>query len=119
MQRDMSLIRSLLLFIEKQEEEFQSFVIIIPNYDSGQISYHVHLMVQAGLVEAIDISTKDNVNAYYISGITWAGHDFLDAIRKPRVWQKVLDKATSAGVSLTVDVAKELAISIIKQSVGI
>ena len=115
MKRDMSLIRSILLFLEGQEEMIWSSSIIIPDYDGEQILYHIRLMQQAGLIEAEIMTAKE----FNVRRITWAGHDLLDAIRKPRVWQKVLDKTASAGVSLTVDVAKELAVSIIKQSIGI
>lgn len=69
------------------------------------VDYHVHLMSQAGLITAIDTTALDSASPGAIPlGITWAGHDFLDAAKDDTLWNKA--KATvikpAAGVAFDV-----------------
>lgn len=93
--------------------------ISLPGYDSEQIAYHLTLMIEAGLIDVGDKINNTGIPIYLIKSLTWEGHDLLDAIRKPRVWHKVLDKAKEAGISLTFSIMKDLASKIIKESLGL
>jgi hypothetical protein len=33
----------------------------------------------------------------HVSGLTWEGHDFLDAVRDPEVWKRTMDGAGKMG----------------------
>lgn len=58
MKRDMDLVRLILLEIEKSTEDPRSEIRLqIPNYTFEQISYHVMILHEAGLIEADDLST--------------------------------------------------------------
>ena len=50
----------------------------INGHSEEEIGYHVYLMMQAGLVEGVDVGSPDDPSprAVVIS-ITWAGHGFL------------------------------------------
>lgn len=87
MTRDMDLVREILLWATNPQNpgygnpEF-------PQYTPEQIGYHVHIMSQAGLVEAIDMSSSDNHSrrSALLLSVTWAGHDFVDAARNNSLW---------------------------------
>lgn len=119
MKRDLDLIRLLLLEIEKQDEAFSSERLGVPGYDSKQIAYHVRLLKDAEFIEASgDKHLPDGSNTYTIWAITFSGHDYLDAVRQSKVWQRVKDTAKQAGVSLTVALAKEAAVKLAAQLIG-
>jgi hypothetical protein len=120
MKRDLDLIRLLLLEIEKREEAFSSEDLTVNGYDSKQISYHIGLLRDA---KFLDVSSEKQLpngfKTYTIWAITFSGHDYLDAVRQSKIWQLVKDTAKQAGASLTVELAKGLAVQIASQLLGL
>ena len=45
--------------------------------------------------------------------LTWAGHDYLDAVRDPKIWHKTKEATDKVG-SWTFEIVKELAKGYIK-----
>jgi hypothetical protein len=77
MKRDMDLVRSILLAIEKADTPLNE--LDIPGYDDDDvIVYHVGIMTQAGLIQEAEIDFRDSHTGVVL---TWAGHEFLDAAR--------------------------------------
>ena len=56
MERDANLIRSILLEIEKWSTFDTFFDVSVEGYTPHQIHYHVVLLHEAGLIEAMDMS---------------------------------------------------------------
>lgn len=56
----MDLIRQLLLLIEDQGNDMNSWIkdIIVEGHTEDQISHHVWLLSDGGFIEAIDLSTQ-------------------------------------------------------------
>ena len=108
MKRDMDLIRDLLMQIEDGLEAFD-----YDEYDgdSDELDYHLQLMSDAGLAEFDFL-----MSAALVRKITWRGHDFLDSIRDPEIWQKTKDGASAAG-GFTVELLGELAKGLIKTKI--
>jgi Hypothetical protein (DUF2513) len=50
------------------------------------------------------------------SGLTWAGHDYLDAVRDPEIWKKVRQTTDAAG-GFTLELVKDLAKGFIKTQI--
>jgi uncharacterized protein DUF2513 len=48
--------------------------------------------------------------------LTWAGHDFADAVRDPDIWRKTKHSADKIG-SITFDLVKDLAKGFIKTKI--
>ena len=126
MQRDMDLIRQLLLGIEQSlPGNHHSFA--ADGFDDAEIWYNVHLLVEAQFIRGVTVRWgADGTGPFVYQGgllaLTWDGHDFLDAIRDDDVWQKTKKKVQADGLnmqSLTVDVVKTLCVSAIKQMVGL
>jgi purine nucleoside phosphorylase len=116
MKRDMELIRTLLLRSEGDE----AAVRIADTYSVEERAYHVQLMVDAGFVEAIVHRNADGAPIGAItSRLTWAGHDFLDAMRDDTIWKKAKEHVLKPGASWTFDLLKEWLKVQAKEKLGI
>jgi hypothetical protein len=118
MKRDMDLIREILLLAESDGDHKTT-----NDYTEEQIAYHVQLLIDAGLIEGKVISQNRDgrqiPSGYFITRLTMAGHDFLDASRENKVWEKAKGTFKEKGVGWTVDVLKAVCIQIIKSHVGL
>ena len=107
----MSLIRLLLLRSEGDEEAEKA----CEGFTAEERAYHVQLLIDAGLVEGMAIrGANGEFTGAAVSRLTWAGHDFLDAARDKKTWNKFLEMLKEKSLSLTFDLTlawlkKELA----------
>src|SRR4051812_28897908 len=93
MKRDMDLVRSILIELEKRESDWASTNPTIDGRTEGDVSHHVFLMMQAGLVFGDDITHMESQNREALaSGVTWQGHEFLDLVRSDTRWNKIKAK---------------------------
>lgn len=119
MKRDMDLIRELLLKLEALPVPTAGMVVVdaakvgVEGYTAAQIDYHLSLLEQARFIHAggldIGMSGPGFGPGVGFCSLTWAGHDFLDAMRSPDVWDRTRRAATAAGgftVDLHVSAAK-------------
>lgn len=75
-----------------------------------EISYHIELLFDAGLISANMHRPSDGgAPSFHVSRLTWDGHEFLDAIRSDTVWQKTKKSFVSGGISMTFDLVKSVA----------
>lgn len=110
MQRDLDLIRSILLKIESNDRDQSDEWFSLEGEDESAVSYNLELLVEAGFVEAlrnIDLGTP--FPHFVRTRLTWTGHEYLDQVRDPKIWRKT--KAASSklgGVALPMiaDIAK-------------
>jgi hypothetical protein len=90
---------------------------------AAEISYHMELLIEAGLIEGqMTKYIEQEIPAFFVSRLTWSGHEFLDAIRSNTVWEKTKKTIVSKGLALTFDlvksVATDVASSLIKSATG-
>ena len=83
------------------------------------ISLHIELLIDDGFIETSEPIYCGPISDYWIYRLTSSGYDYLDAIRNPSIWQSTLNKIESVGGSVTLDVVKSIAVSIIKSHLGI
>ena len=112
MKRDMSLVRELLLEIEKGHMGMVDGL----DYPNEKIVYHVKIMNDFGLIEAEvhDVSTLASMGRVEyalgtIAGLTWEGYDFLDDIRDETVWKKTLTQIKKTTGTASLEMVKEVA----------
>lgn len=118
MKRDMDLCRKILLAIEG--DRFGAFH---KENDHSMVSYHTWLLIDAGLVEGKAINFSSKTGKYPTGavpeGLTWAGHDFLDAARNDTHWNRAKDVVIGATGGLSIEllkvVLKELALESLKK----
>lgn len=70
-----------------------------------EIGYHLSLLEQAGFIEAGGADTLGMRlgNGIAFRGLSWAGHDFLESVRRPEVWDWTKTAAAKVG-GYTVDI---------------
>lgn len=108
MKRDMDLVRNLLLAIEDAAGTELRHQPSIPSFTEEQVTYHLDLMKDAGLIDATVVSSKTDLCFIGIS-MTWAGHESLDKVRDLEIWSKAKDGAKKVGswsIGLLADLAK-------------
>jgi hypothetical protein len=117
MTRDLGLIRELLLKLEPLSGS-HVWQHILPNdpriqlegHSPDEIEYHLQLLMEQGFVEQPLSGAMEGI---MFKRLTWAGHDYLDAVRDPKVWRKTKEATDKVG-SWTFEIVKGLAKSIIK-----
>jgi hypothetical protein len=118
MQRDMDLIRDLLILMEDDQrldgtQWLEVKQADFPSQPLENVAYHVRLLVEAGFV-------RGNIGGDMpaVSRLTWEGHEFLDNIKDVGVWEKTKERLQGIpGVALTVVAA--LAEAEIKKRLGL
>src|SRR3984893_16550321 len=121
MQRDMDLIRELLLKLEALPMPHGGVVnitpdaeeIAVPGYDFDQIDYHLTQILKSGFVDEGGSSPLIGIGFHCL---TPAGHDFLDSVRDPKTWAKTKKAAAGAG-GFTIDLLKDLAKGLVKKQI--
>lgn len=122
MKRDMDLIRTILLEIEKAEDrEIPINSVSIGDFDRKTIRYHIDLLEDSGLAKVIKhtIQLGRTKQPTFINlRLSWEGHEFLDAARDDNVWAKakvVLVKMSG----LPFEVLQALLIDYVKDKAGL
>lgn len=67
-----------------------------------EVSYHIMLLHQAGLIEAIDLSTFDGV-CWRPKYLTYAGNEFLAAAESDTVWNKAKSIVSISTKTITLE----------------
>jgi hypothetical protein len=120
LKRDMDLIRELLLRLEAWPLGLGDVITIspeeiaVPGYDVAQIEHHLCLIRERGLIDEPDRARP--ILGIAFSGLTWAGHDFLDSVRDPEVWAKTKKSAETAK-GFTFDLLRDLAKGLLKKQI--
>ena len=71
-------------------------------YTEEQVAYHQHLMLEAGLARGIDVSDISSIGPVaQLTGLTWHGHEFVEAARADTIWRKTLQFLRDKGGPLT------------------
>jgi hypothetical protein len=117
MKRDMDLVRAVLMEIEKAPFDGGSLDISVPGHSSEEISYHILLMHEARLIEAVDLSSLDGV-CWKPKRLTYEGHEFLDAARNDTFWKKAKDKVTTSTGTLTLEGLKIALSALMKHAIA-
>jgi len=105
MKRDMELIRKILVAIEDHPKAQGSIPLHFDDYSDYDVSYHVKLLADHGLIEASDCSTMRDF-CWQAKRLSWDGHDFIDAIRDDSRWKSAKRWVLDAGKTLTIETLK-------------
>lgn len=108
MKRDMDLVRDILLAGESWHDAVIP-VFPVSGHDNQTIEAHVKLLVDYGALEAV----KAHGGGHMGWRITWAGHEFLDEVRDPEIWNKTKEGAEKVG-SWSIKLLGELAAGFVR-----
>lgn len=118
MKRDMDLIREQLLGVERLDAGTDEGV----SLDAGKwppavFQGHLRLLKEGALIDAHEVPDDEEDFKHYLPvRLTWAGHDFLDAIRDPEVWTKTKQGAEAVR-SWSLETLKEIGKGLIKKQI--
>jgi hypothetical protein len=125
MQRDMNLVREVLLRVEALDIPPAAKLPIngwdqalqVEGYSPEDIDRHLRLLVDGGY-----LTGKAAMDGVITAGLSWKGCEFLDSIRNPEVWRRTETAASKVGgvaLSVLADMAKAIATSLIKEKLGL
>lgn len=110
----MDLCREILRQVEASPDT-ASVPVKVEGRSAEELSYHVKLLAEAGLIEAASAEEefveekpsggirKKIQPVYSPVSLTWQGHEFLDASRDDTVWKKAKERLAGTAGALTFD----------------
>lgn len=113
MRRDMDLVRNILFEIEKSPYTGRWADIKIEDRSPGEVSYHVMLLHQAGLIDATDITSLDGP-AWKAKNLTWQGHEFLDTCRNEGLWKDAKEVMLEKSEGISFELLKQVLIELLR-----
>lgn len=125
MKRNDDLIRDLMLMIEDAPagQPVSGKALAQQNFSDAEVVEHLQLLEEAGL---IDLEVRrylgdrgpqlGNVEA---KRLTWAGHEFIGAIRSDTIWEQTKERTAKVGGSVSLKVLGEVAGSVAKGMLGL
>lgn len=120
MKLDWQLIRKILLAVEAQESPDES---IGPDDVDGWapevVSYHVWMLIGAGLVQGRCRTALGDQERCYAERLTFHGHEFLETIRRPAMWNEIVKTARDRGLELSFSVVQAVATMVVKKTLGL
>ena len=110
MKRNMDLIRFLLRELEAQKPDsvYKAGEAVLPGNNPpgpSEIAEHCRLIVERGLARG-----EPSFSGWILTGLTWAGHDFLDNSRESAVWRAAKKAAGNLSFDVFVRVLTEAAV---------
>jgi DNA-binding transcriptional ArsR family regulator len=111
MKRDLDLARQILAHLEKDSDaDGKGCVEVqIEGREEREISYHVMLLYEDGLVDARNASDGDGL-CWMPMRLTSAGHEFLEASRDDGHWENAKKTVKEKGGGLSFELVKALLI---------
>ena len=117
MQRNMDLVRAILLDVETNNVfDDYPYTPRLPSYSLEEIAYHVQIMADADLIFAHVEWPDRTPPVIYLNRMGWKGHEFLDAVRGELWWQRVRDKAKEVTGGAGLEIIKEFALALGRQA---
>ncbi len=125
MQRNMDLVRSILLTIEQKapaggylDVQIEELIEVPDGIDPKILDEHLYIMERAGFFgKSARTDTSNSIGV-----LSMDGYDFLDSIRDPEVWAQTKEVSSKAGgwtLELIGEIAKGFLKTKIKQHAGV
>lgn len=122
MKLDKDLVREILLAVEASNEDPLGWTVLnLEGREAKEVSYHVMLLHEAGLIVGQDLSTCDGLE-WLPKRLTYKGHEFLDTVRDGEVWRRTkagAEKAGVAGLGVLLELGKAYGKEVLKEKLGI
>lgn len=114
-------IRNLLLVLEEKltgdiivNTELKDHELLI-NFSKDDIFYSSKILSEQNFIIAKPLKADNEIDCYAYLSITAQGHEYLDNIRDPKVWDKVKQTLADKGLTATFNSIGNLAVKIIAQ----
>ena len=114
MQRDMDLVREILLAVEQHGYNGSTFALDLPNHTHPLVQYHLMLLDKAKLLIAKRVGQPTHFEPLRL---TWAGYEFLETARDDSTWNKAKNAVLTKVGGLPFQVLSALLVEYGKRSV--
>lgn len=118
MKRDMELIRMVMLEAEKSKDPYELIDPKFEGHSETEISYHIALLDDAGLLHGQDRSAI-GVFRWSAGMLTWAGHEFVEAVRDDDVWKEALAITAKSGNGTVFELLNKALMSVLEKRAGL
>ncbi|TPF78359.1 hypothetical protein BW12_07035 [Bifidobacterium sp. UTCIF-3] len=120
MRRDLDLVRSILKTCADASGPVDAHAFTDDAHPFELVAYHVRIMQEAGLVEASLLREAGGSVVHATVGpLTWAGNDFLDAVRSESIWSKTKKTIMTTIGSASFEIVKAVAIKAASDALGL
>lgn len=119
MKRDWDLVREILFAVEDLPPEATDGLRVsaLEAYPPQLVAYHIEMLHQAGLLNAIVEKTSAGTAAT-ANSLTWEGHEFLDSIRQDSIWEKIKGSFTKGQLSLPKSLIEKFGTELLAETVS-
>ena len=116
MQRNMHLLRELLLEVESWTDGRPHYIqqVALEGYGHEDMAYHCRLLVEGGYLIGSVTPVFHKPPYVLIHRLSWEGHDLLDAVRDHTVFERTMAVVKSKFPSASLSVVKAVAIEMAK-----
>lgn len=118
MKRDMELIRMVMLAAEKTEDPNTLIDPKFEGHSETEISYHIALLDDAGLLHGQDRSAI-GVFRWSAGTLTWAGQEFVEAVKDDSVWKEALAITAKSGDGTVFELLKKVLMQLLEKRAGL
>lgn len=101
------------LFLEKICEDSR-----MKSYSNETVTYAIQKLKEANYINASILIADGAPYLVSVSSLTWEGHNFLDNVRDPSIWEKVKSKSSKL-TSVSLPLLAELGLSFVKEQIGL
>lgn len=105
MRREWELIRLILTRIEESGDlSSRWFADRFPEWPAETVDYHLWLLIHSGLLTGK--CNADEPRAGFVCygvALTWAGHEFLAAVRNDTAWNRIKSRLAERAIDLSFD----------------
>jgi len=118
MKRDLDLVRAILLDVEARGTPLDLIDPQVEGYNELEVSYHVMLLEDAGLIRAMD-RTAIGIFRWSAGALTWRGHELVEFLRDDGLWDSAKgDVISAAEGGLPFDVLQDRLRELIARRLG-
>lgn len=118
MQRDMDLVREILMELADSEAPLDARSLACDAHPLDEVAYHFELVIEAGLAKGSVAVAWDGARVGACLGsLTWEGNDFLDSVRDGRVWSRVKRAVGKAVGTASLETLKAVAVKVCTEAV--
>ncbi|WP_025804579.1 DUF2513 domain-containing protein [Pseudomonas chlororaphis] len=121
MKLDKDLVREILLAVEAHDEAQGWMTLTIQGRSPKEVSYHVMLLDEAGLLSGISLGGLNSFE-WQPKRLTYQGHEFLETVRDGEVWRRTkegAEKVGGAGLGMLIELGKAYGKQVLKERLGI
>jgi len=112
MQRDMDLVRKILMRMEDSPSGRAGHSFEFAGFTPEEVGYHAHLMMEDGLIEGVDVTNMESEGPEAMPrALTSKGHDFLDLACDQKRWNEattIIGRVGSAPIAVWMKVLNDL-----------